>query len=164
MKHEGEKRIDSNSYQFGYISCQAIVLMEKSWAQDRTRIYCRKQRALASFADSNSLGQYSKKKCYDLPSCCRIVQGRSRNCSPFCSVHKGACPWASKQWHTHPPYVLSATPKLLFAEGPASGKDLGTCLGKWDLALAVGVLECPCQRECQNKCQIECQNRMSDRI
>ena len=31
-------------------------------------------------------------KCHDLPSCCRIVQGRSRNCSPFCSVHKGARP------------------------------------------------------------------------
>ena len=33
-----------------------------------------------------------------------------------------------------------------------------------DLALAVEVLQCPCQRACQNKCPIECQNRMSDRM
>ena len=34
----------------------------------------------------------------------------------------------------------------------------------WDLALAVEVRQCPCQRECQNRCQIECQNRMSERL
>ena len=34
---------------------------------------------------------------------------------------------------------------------------------QWDLALAVEVRQCPCQRRCQNRCQIECQNECLNR-
>ena len=66
------------------------------------------------------------------------------------------------------------TPLLLFSSSSSTASSRSQCAlpnfnrepsagtAHWDLALAVEVQQCLCQRECPNKCQIDCQNIMKE--
>ena len=94
-----------------------------------------------------------------IPSCFLIYPHHpSPKVVPTCQVR------VSRFYHASSPLlllILNRKPRSQCAL-PNFNREPSAGTAHWDLALAVEVQQCLCQRECPNKCQIDCQNIMKE--